>query len=121
MRGSWINAALIAAATLGMTGAPQAETSDAIGAVYTATNRAAGNEILMFDRAADEGLTYVNAFATGGAGSGNGLGNQGGITMTADGKFLIAVNAGSHDISVLQTTSDGSCSAIANRRVGRVR
>lgn len=107
MRGSWINAALMAAVTLGMTGVPQAETSDAIGAVYTATNRSAGNEILMFDRSADGALTSVNVFATGGAGSGNGLGNQGGITMTADGKFLIAVNAGSHDISVLQTTSDG--------------
>jgi len=81
--------------------------SAAVGAVYTATNSPAGNEILMFDRASDGTLTFVDGFATGGAGSGNGLGNQSGITMTADGKFLIAVNAGSNDISVLEVTQNG--------------
>ena len=49
----------------------------------------------------------MDAFDTGGLGSGNGLGNQGGLVMTADGKFLIVVNAGSHDISVLETTEHG--------------
>jgi 6-phosphogluconolactonase len=107
MQRMWIGAALAAAATVAITGATQTEAAEASGAVYTVTNSAAGNEVLMFDRSANGMLTFVNAFATGGAGSGNGLGNQGGLTMTADGKFLIVVNAGSHDISVLQTTLNG--------------
>jgi 6-phosphogluconolactonase (cycloisomerase 2 family) len=74
---------------------------------YTATNNAAANEILVFDRSANGALTLADAFATGGLGSGDGLGNQGGITMTGDGRFLLVVNAGSNDISVLETTGDG--------------
>jgi DNA-binding beta-propeller fold protein YncE len=97
----------IAAATLMMAGTTQAQTSQAVGAVYTATNSPGGNAILMFDRSSDGALDFVDAFETGGLGSGNGLGNQGGLVMTADGKFLIVVNAGSHDISVLETTQSG--------------
>ncbi len=78
-----------------------------VGAVYTATNSVNGNAVVVFDRTSDGGLTYVNAFATGGSGSGNGLGNQGGLALTADGKFVLAVNAGTNDVSVLQTTNSG--------------
>ena len=107
MQSTWFGAALVAAVTLTMIQATPANASEATGAVYTATNSSAGNEVLMFDRSADGALRFVDAFATGGTGSGNGLGNQGGIAMTADGKFLIVVNAGSHEVSVLQTTLDG--------------
>lgn len=86
---------------------PAARSLDTAGAVYTATNDPAGNAVLMFNRAADGALTFANAFATGGNGSGNGLGNQGGLVTTADGRFVLVVNAGSHDVSVLQTTEDG--------------
>jgi len=106
MRRTSFFSALLATVTLFLTTTIHAKVPEAIGAVYTATNNAGGNQILMFDRTADGALTFVNAFATGGAGSGNGLGNQGGLAMTADGKFLIAVNAGSHDISVLETRDD---------------
>lgn len=61
----------------------------------------------MFDRFADGSLALVGGFATGGTGSGNGLGNQGGVALTADGKFLLVVNAGSNDVSVLETTQTG--------------
>src|SRR5215212_7363548 len=107
MRRMWIGAALIAAVTLATTETTYAQTSAATGAVYTATNNPARNDILMFDRAADGALTFVNAFATGGTGTGSGLGNQGGVALTVDGKFLLVVNAGSHDISVLETTDTG--------------
>jgi 6-phosphogluconolactonase (cycloisomerase 2 family) len=104
MKGTWIGTAVAVAVTLAVS-APQARTAD--GAVYTASNNASGNQILMFDRHADGTLTFVNAFATGGTGSGNSLGNQGGIAQTADGRFLLVVNAGSNDISVLETTQNG--------------
>jgi 6-phosphogluconolactonase len=100
-------AALVMAAVIAATVGPQARTSGASGAVYTATNSVNGNSVLVFERAADGGLTYINAVATGGQGSGNGLGNQGGLALTADGKFVLVVNAGSHEVSVLQTTDTG--------------
>ncbi len=78
-----------------------------VGAVYTATNGAAGNQILAYDRAASGDLTFAGAFDTGGSGTGAGLGNQGGLRMTSDGKFLLVVNAGSHDVSVLRVTAQG--------------
>ena len=108
MKFTVLHAALVVPAVLAATTVvPQARTSNATGAVYTATNSANGNSVLVFDRTADGGLSYVNAFPTGGNGSGNGLGNQGGLAITTDGKFVLVVNAGSNDISVLQTTDGG--------------
>jgi 6-phosphogluconolactonase len=107
MRRIWIGAALIAAVTLTVAGTPRVKAAEATGAVYTATNSAAGNNILLFGRSAEGALSFVDAFPTGGTGSGNALGNQGGVVMTSDGKFVIAVNAGSHDVSVLEVTRTG--------------
>jgi 6-phosphogluconolactonase (cycloisomerase 2 family) len=105
MRRTLIGAALVAAAlvsTKTIDAAPEAQ-----GAVYTATNKVTGNEVLVFDRAANGALTYVNAFSTGGTGSGDSLGNQGGVVSTNDGRFLLVVNAGSNDVSVLESTRNG--------------
>lgn len=77
------------------------------GAVYTATNDAGSNQILIFDRAADGLITPAGASATGGLGTGGGLGNQGGIVLTRDGSWLLVVNAGSDDVSVFRVTDDG--------------
>jgi hypothetical protein len=72
----------------------------ALGAVYTASNDAAANSILVFDRLADGRLVPGNSADTGGRGSGSGLGNQGGVRLTPDERWLLAVNAGS-EVSVL--------------------
>ena len=90
-----------------MTADTRVRASEPVGAIYTATNSASGNDVLMFNRSADGTLEFVDAFATGGTGTGSGLGNQGGLTMTGDGKFLLVVNAGSHDVSVLLVTREG--------------
>jgi len=84
-----------------------ADEPPAPGAVYTATNDAATNEIVAYGRAGNGTLTYAGTFATGGAGTGAGLGNQGALRVTADGRFLLVVNAGSHDVSVLRVTESG--------------
>jgi 6-phosphogluconolactonase (cycloisomerase 2 family) len=107
MQRRWIGAALIAAMALMIVSNTHARTPDAVGAAYTASNSPAGNEILMFNRSVDGALTFVSAFPTGGVGTGAGLGNQGGVVMTDDGRFLIVVNAGSHDVSVMEITRDG--------------
>ena len=114
MKRTIFSAVLAAAITEATAGVALAQRPDAAGAVYTATNSVSGNSVLLFDRGADGWLQYVNAFATGGTGSGNGLGNQSGLALTADGKFVLVVNAGSADLSVLHTTGAGL--ALADRK-----
>lgn len=75
--------------------------------VYLMSNQVAGNEILVFDRAADGSLSPAGTVATGGSGTGAGLGNQGAVTLTADGRWLLVVNAGSNDVSVFAVRSGG--------------
>ena len=62
-------------------------------AVYTESNSASGNQVLAFDRAGDGSLTAGGLFATGGSGTGAGLGSQGALALTQGGRFLYAVNA----------------------------
>jgi 6-phosphogluconolactonase len=71
--------------------------ADSPSAVYTLTNDPAGNAVKVFDRAGDGSLTADGEFATGGTGTGSGLGNQGALVL--DGDLLFAVNPGSDSIS----------------------
>jgi 6-phosphogluconolactonase len=69
----------------------------AAGAVYTLTNDPAGNAVKVFERSGNGSLTPAGEFATGGTGTGAGLGNQGGLVL--DGRLLFAINPGSDSIS----------------------
>jgi len=69
------------------------------GAVFTITNAAAGNEVLSFRPERDGSLAAAGHYATGGLGSGAGLGSQGALALSEDGRFLVAVNAGSNEVS----------------------
>jgi 6-phosphogluconolactonase len=71
----------------------------AVRAVYTLSNAASGNAVLVFDRSNDGTLSPAGAFATGGLGTGSGLGSQGAIVLSENGRWLYAVNAGSNEIS----------------------
>jgi 6-phosphogluconolactonase (cycloisomerase 2 family) len=96
-----IAAIAVAAAPLAAGAAPaHAAGNPALGAVYTASNATAANSILVFDRLADGRLVSGGSVDTGGLGSGSGLGNQGGVRLTPDERWLLAVNAGSNDVSV---------------------
>jgi 6-phosphogluconolactonase (cycloisomerase 2 family) len=88
------------------TGLVIAERQDLPGAVYTMTNSDQGNEVLVFSRSADGSLTPAGAFATNGLGTGGGLGNQGGLILTPDNRWLFVVNAGSDTISVFNVKPD---------------
>ena len=70
------------------------------GVVYTASNAPAGNEVLVFARDSRGGLQPAGRYATGGRGTGTGLGNQGGLAFSDDGRWLFAVNAASNEVSV---------------------
>jgi 6-phosphogluconolactonase (cycloisomerase 2 family) len=52
-------------------------------------------------------LTAAGAVATGGAGTGGGLGNQSGVTLSDDGRWLLAVNAASNDVSLFSVRANG--------------
>ena len=75
------------------------------GAVYTLTNQADGNFVQVFARAGDGSLTPAGAFDTGGTGTGGGLGNQGAVVL--QGHLLLAVSAGSGEVSSFQVSSNG--------------
>jgi 6-phosphogluconolactonase len=83
--------------------------SDVVGHVYVNDNTAGTNTIAAFDRHANGTLTPMDGspFAAGGAGTGTGIGSQGALQITGNGKYLLAVDAGSNEISVLRIKSDG--------------
>jgi len=85
-----------------------AHSNGGYGAVYTITNDANGNEVVVFDRASDGSLSFQGSYSTGGSGSGSGLGSQGAVALGGPGnRLLFAVNAGSNEISVLAITKNG--------------
>jgi 6-phosphogluconolactonase len=93
--------------------APTLSATDASGTnfVYVMSNKKPGNSIIQFSRASNGLLTRVREVATGGSGSGpNGadpLGSQDSLTLSGDGLLLLAVNAGSNQVSVLGARAGG--------------
>ncbi len=111
-------AALIVAGLIGA--APVASaTDDVIGHVYVNDNTAGTNTIGGFDQHADGSLTPLpgSPFSAGGAGTGTIVGSQGSLQVTSDGTYLLAADAGSNEISVLQVGADGSLSPVAGSLV----
>lgn len=95
--------------------------SGGTGRVYVLTNNAAANTVVVLRRDSAGGLTFWKEVPTGGLGSGpapipppfppgpgpNPLDSQDGLVMTPDGRFLLAVNSGSNDVSVFAVTRSG--------------
>ncbi len=71
-----------------------------IGSVYTASNQPDGNSVQTYLRLPQGGLIPFGSADTGGLGTGGGLGNQGGMTLSDNGRWLLAVNAGDNTVSV---------------------
>ncbi len=77
-------------------------------AVYTISNEVASNQVIAFNRNSDGSIYEAGRYATGGTGTGGGLGNQGALAISPGGKFLYVVNPGSNDISYFLIKNDGS-------------
>ena len=105
-------AAVAAAAAVAVPASASASTqaSPVVGHVYVNDNTAGTNTIGAFDRHADGTLTPEagSPFTAGGAGTGAGLASQGAVQISPDGRFLIAADAGSNQISVLRIKHNGS-------------
>jgi 6-phosphogluconolactonase len=101
------------AATFGLFGAATAASastgSPVTGYTYIDGNTTTVNTIDGYARHADGSVTPLpgSPFAAGGAGLGTGLASQGAIQVTPDGRYLLAVDAGSNQISVLRLTAGG--------------
>ena len=83
---------------------------DEAGAVYTMTNDSTGNQVVVFTRDESGILTKTGSVATGGTGFGSALdplGSQGSLALGQDYRWLLAVNAGSNEISVFKVRPDG--------------
>ncbi len=76
------------------------------GAVYTMTNDPNDNKVVIFNRDSKGILTKADSISTGGKGSGgsslDALGSQGSLMLSQDKRWLLAVNAGSNEISVFR-------------------
>lgn len=81
------------------------ERSNSLGAVYLIDNDVTENKVIRFDRALDGSLSNEQAWPTGGAGTGGGLGSQGAVIRY--GNHLLVVNAGSDQISVFKVAGQG--------------
>jgi len=92
---------------VGFTTPVAAASADGFGAVYTLTNSTSGNAVLVFSRAVDGSLTPQGSYATGGLGSGTGLGSQSAVILSQNNRWLFAVNAGSNQISTFAISSKG--------------
>lgn len=103
-------ASLIAATTATSAEATTANgASGVVGHAYVNDNTAGPNSLAGFDRHADGSLTPMpgSPFRIGGVGLGAGLGSQGSLQASADHRYLLAVDAGSNQISVLRVGPGG--------------
>ena len=96
---------LVTLLILGSSGQVFARGNDAT-AVYVMNNDATANAVLVFERAADGTLSEAGSYLTGGVGTGGGLGSQGAVALSGNGRYLFTVNAGSNEISVF--AADGT-------------
>ena len=80
-----------------------------VGQAYVNDNTAGSNTIAGFERHADGALTAIpgSPFPAGGGGSGAGLASQGALQLSADGRYLLAVDAASNQVSVLRFGFNG--------------
>lgn len=123
-----ISGLVLAVALVGSIAAAQGQKADDTGiaqdadsgSVYVMLNQDTGNTIVVYERHADGTLERLQEVATGGLGSGpgplpppftqpgpDGIDSQDALVLSNDKRFLIAVNPGSNDVSVLAITPDG--------------
>jgi 6-phosphogluconolactonase len=80
------------------------------GYVYVMTNQPSTNAVIQYQRSSAGQLSQLQQISTQGVGSGgtkDPLGSQNSLVLSDDGRLLLAVNAGSNDVSVLSAGASG--------------
>jgi 6-phosphogluconolactonase len=77
------------------------------GKVFTSTNSTSGNELLVYAPADNGGLNLMLRVPTQGQGSGKGLGSQGAVTLSGDGRYAFVVNALSNTLTTFAVREHG--------------
>jgi hypothetical protein len=97
------------AATAAAPAVAAAAPSQSAGYVYVNDNTAGQNTIAGFARQTGGTLAALHGspFDAGGAGAGSGLASQGAVQVSSDRRYVIAVDAGSNQISVLRIRRHG--------------
>lgn len=95
----------LAVLAIGLAGATHAEGLSR-GHVYTSSNDPAGNALVVFRQAPGGTLVPLGNVATGGTGTGAGLGSQGAVTLSQDGRYAFVVNAGSRSVSTFALSDE---------------
>jgi 6-phosphogluconolactonase (cycloisomerase 2 family) len=104
--------ALLVALAAALIGAQASHAGDSRGVVFVQTNQPGGNEIAVYDQAADGTLSAAGTFATGGNGgaalgaASDHLASQSSLVYAPGHKQLIAVNAGSDTVSAFRVSGD---------------
>ena len=101
--------AIAAIATTLSVGTVAAAGPRTVGHVYVNNNSSGQNTIAAFDRHADGSLTPIagSPFPAGGAGTGAPYGSAGGLQRSSDGRYLLATDPASNQISVLRIKPNG--------------
>ena len=105
-----LSASLLAILAGSATGVLASSPNPVVGHLYVDNNSAVHNSVAGFNRHLDGTLTPLpgSPFPTGGAGTGTPIGSAGAIQFSADGRYVLAVDPASNDISVLRVKDDGS-------------
>jgi 6-phosphogluconolactonase len=100
---------IAAVATTLSVGTAAAAGSPAVGHVYVNNNSSGHNTIAAFDRHADGSLTPIagSPFNAGGVGTGAPYGSAGGLQRSTDGRYLLATDPASNQVSVLRIKPNG--------------
>lgn len=77
------------------------------GKVFTSTNAVSANELLVYATSKGGQLSLQTRVATQGQGTGSGLGNQGAVTLSGNGRYLFVVNALSNSLSTFSIRRNG--------------
>ena len=83
------------------------DVANSVGAAYTISNAAAGNQLVVYSRSSDGSLSPAGTVSAGGTGTGGGLASQGAVTVTNDGRNVLAVNPGSNSVAAFAIEAGG--------------
>jgi 6-phosphogluconolactonase len=99
-----------AAIVASLTAAGAFAASPVVGHVYVNGNTTGSNTIAGFNRHADGSLTPIagSPFTAGGSGTGGAFGSAGGLQESSDGRYILATDPASNDISVLRIKPNGA-------------